>query len=255
MVDGAVIDKGVDSVQKSKIVTQIGSLPYDDVNQAVEYSLGHDIPFLPELPKLGDAMLEYAKQPGQLSCLRRFQERVEGLDTVKVQCIGPATLILSGYSEDEAIARTYQHIAAILDGLQVGHVILFLDEPALGQVGFDYQRLWSALFGSFPVTPGVHVCGNMNWDDLFHSDIEIISFDASEYDITKYPAYRHGKRIAWGVQSRENVRDFQEGDLLTLPCGMGPKFHTPADCDASLKRLLEISGKLTLECSALDPAN
>ena len=138
-------------------------------------------------------------------------------------------------------AVPYQHITAILDGLRVRQVILFLDEPALGQVGFDYQRLWSALFESFPVTPGVHVCGNMNWDDLFRSSVEIISFDASTYDITKYPAYRNGKRIAWGVQSRENVKDFRDGDLLTLPCGMGPKFYTPADCDASLKKLLEIS--------------
>ena len=251
MTNSKVTDKGVDAVQK-KTVTQIGSLPYEDVNQAVEYSLQHDIPFLPELPKLGDAMLDYAKQPGQLSCLRRFQERVEGFDTVKVQCIGPATLILSGYSEDEAIARAYQHIAAILDGLRVGNVILFLDEPALGQVGFDYKRLWSALFESFPVTPGVHVCGNMNWDDLFHSDVEIISFDASQYDITKYPAYRNGKRIAWGVQGRENVKDFREGDLLTLPCGMGPKFHTPADCDASLKKLVEISNRLQVQPSALE---
>jgi hypothetical protein len=235
-------------VQK-KVVTQIGSLPFEDVNQAVEYSLRHDIPFLPELPKLGDAMLEYAKQPGKLSCLRRFQEQVEGLDTVKVQCIGPATLILSGYSEDEAISRSVQHIAAILDGLRVGNVILFLDEPALGQVGFDYQRLWSALFESFPVTPGVHVCGNMDWDDLFRSGIEIISFDASVYDITKYPAYRNGKRIAWGVQTRENVKDFREGDLLTLPCGMGPKVYTPDDCDPCLKKLLEISSGLKLACS------
>lgn len=227
-----------------KIVTQIGSLPFDDVDQAVQYSLRHDIPFLPELPKRGDAMLEYAKEPGKLSCLRRFQECVAGLDVVKVQCIGPATLILSGYSEDEAISRAYQHIAAILDGLQVGNVILFLDEPALGQVGFDYRRLWSALFESFPVTSGVHVCGNMNWDDLFRSEIEIISFDASSYDITKYPAYRNGKRLAWGIQSGQDVRDFREGDLLTLPCGMGPKVYTPQDCDPSLQELQEIASNL-----------
>ncbi len=232
-------------IENRKIVTQIGSLPFDDVGEAVEYSLRHDIPFLPELPKLGDAMLDYIKHPGQLSCLRTFQERVAGLDTVKIQCVGPATLILSGYGEDEAVAKACEHIAAVMDGLRVGNIILFLDEPALGQVGFDYRQLWSPLFESFDVTPGVHVCGNMNWDELFRSSIEIISFDASRYDITKYPAYRNGKRIAWGVQNQEDAKDFRQGDLLTLPCGMGPKFYSPGDCETNLRKLLKISAGIT----------
>jgi hypothetical protein len=231
-------------VHTRRIVTQIGSLPFDDVDEAVAYSLRHDIPFLPELPKLGDAMLDYIKHPGQLSCLRAFQERTAGRDVVKVQCVGPATLILSGYSEDDAISRVCQHIDAVLDGLHAGQVILFLDEPALGQVGFDYYKLWSPLFESFDVTPGVHVCGNMNWDDLFRSGIQIISHDASKYDITKYPAYRNGKRIAWGIQSADDIRDFREGDLLTLPCGMGPKFYTPADCQTALKRMQGAADRL-----------
>ncbi|MHC4680604.1 MAG: hypothetical protein ACYTEK_18110, partial [Planctomycetota bacterium] len=99
------------------IVTQIGSLPYGDVEKAVEFSLRHDIPFLPELPRLGDAMMDYIKNPGKLSCLETFKRRIEGRHVVKVQCIGPATLILAGYSEDEAIGRTCQHIEALLDGL------------------------------------------------------------------------------------------------------------------------------------------
>ncbi|MHC4509204.1 MAG: uroporphyrinogen decarboxylase/cobalamine-independent methonine synthase family protein [Planctomycetota bacterium] len=223
------------------IVTQIGSLPYGDVEKAVEFSLRHDIPFLPELPRLGDAMMDYIKNPGKLSCLETFKRRIEGRHVVKVQCIGPATLILAGYSEDEAIGRTCQHIEALLDGLSAGATILFLDEPALGQAGFDYHRLWTPLFESFDVTPGVHVCGNMNWDELFNSQVEIISFDASQYDITKYPAYRNGKRIAWGIETRENVRDFQRGDLLTLPCGMGPKFYSTDDCDVCLGKLRQVA--------------
>lgn len=230
-----------------KIVTQIGSLPYEDVEQAVEFSLRHDIPFLPELPKLGDAMLEYIKNPGKLSCLETFKQKVDGHETVKVQCIGPATLVLSGYSEDEAVARTCDHISVVLDGLNVHEIILFLDEPALGHAGFDYQKLWFPLFESFEATFGVHVCGNMNWDDLFCSELDIISFDASKYDITKYPQYRNGKRIAWGIQNETDVRDFQEGDLLTLPCGMGPKFYSPDDCPIWLEKLLDVSNKLLLK--------
>lgn len=228
-------------MDKRQIITQIGSLPYDDVNQAVEYSLRHDIPFLPELPKLGDAMMDYIQRPGSLSCLEAFKSGVAGLETVKVQCVGPATLILGGYDQDQAVSLACQHIDALLDGLKADNVILFLDEPALGHAGFDYRQLWSALFQSFDVTPGVHVCGNMNWDDMFASEIEIISFDASQFDVTRYPGYRNGKRIAWGTQNREDVKDFQEGDLLTMPCGMGPKFFTADDCEAVLSRLSQIS--------------
>ena len=228
-------------MSENGIVTQIGSLPYEDVEKAVEFSLRHDIPFLPELPKRGDAMMDYIKNPGSLSCLDTFKKNVEGRPVVKVQCIGPATLILAGYSEDEAISRTCQHIEAVLDGLNAGTIILFLDEPALGQAGFDYHRLWAPLFESFGVTPGVNVCGNMNWDELFNSQVEIISFDASQYDVTIYPAYRNGKRIAWGIQNRDDVRDFQKGDLLTLPCGMGPKLYGTDDCEVCLAKLREVA--------------
>ena len=112
-------------MEKRKIITQIGSLPYEDAGEAVAYSLEHDVPFLPELPKLGDAMLEYIKQPGRLSCLAEFKKHK--FDTVKIQCIGPATLMLSGYKEDEAVQRIVEHIQAMMDGLEAKEVILFLD--------------------------------------------------------------------------------------------------------------------------------
>jgi len=204
--------------ESGRIITQIGSLPFRDVGRAVAYSLRHEIPFLPELTALGDAMLDYIKNPGNLSCLEEFKRH--RYETVKVQAIGPATLIQSGYEEDEAVARIYRHIERILDGLEAEEIILFLDEPALGYVDFDYERLWEPLFASFPVIRGVHVCGNMQWDRLFEAEIDIISFDASRYDITKYYSSRKGKRIAWGIKGPEDIKDFRPGDLITPPCGM-----------------------------------
>ena len=226
------------------IVTQIGSLPYENVDQAVDYSLQHDIPFLPELPKRGDAMLEYIKNPGRMSCLETFKRKVKGREIVKVQCIGPATLILSGYNEDDAVTRVCEHVTAILEGLEAGRIILFLDEPALGHAGFDFQSQWAPIFESFEVVSGIHICGNMNWDIMFDAKIDIISFDASQFDLTKYSGYRGGKRIAWGINAGEDIKDFQDGDLLTLPCGMGPKVYQPADCETQLRNLLEISRNL-----------
>lgn len=225
---------------KEKIITQIGSLPYKDVKQAVRYSLKHDIPFLPELPLLGDSIMDYIKNPGQLSCLEEFKKY--SFKTVKVQCVGPATLVVSGYAAEEAVEKIYKHISCILDGFQAKEIILFLDEPALGSAGLDFEELWLPIFSSFKVTPGVHCCGNMDWDKLFKSDlIEIISFDASQFDITKYPHYRNGKRIAWGVKELSDIKDFQSSDLLTLPCGMGTKIYTVDDCPKELKKLKTIA--------------
>lgn len=226
-------------MKEKKIITQVGSLPYEDVGEAVRYSLKHDIPFLPELPRKGDAMMNYIKNPGHMSCLEEFKKNK--FDTVKIQCVGPGTLILAGFSEDEAIQRPLEHITAIMDGLEAEEVILFLDEPALGQAGFDYKKSWDALFAAFEVISGVHTCGNMNWDDMFDSGIDIISFDASQFDITKYSKYRNGKKIAWGVEKIEDVRDFRIGDLVTLPCGMGSPLYKVEDCDKKLTRLKEIA--------------
>lgn len=230
---------------KNKIITQIGSLPYDNTEEAVKYSLKHDIPFLPELPKIGDAIMSYVKNPGKLSCLELFKKHQ--FETVKVQCVGPATLIGNGYEQDEAIEIILQHVTVILDGLNAGEIILFLDEPALGQAGFDFKELWTPIFEIFPVISGVHCCGNMDWDRLFEARIEIVSFDASQFDITQYPKYEdfrnNGGRVAWGVQKKEDVKDFQQGDLLTLPCGMGTKLYTVKDCRKELKKLKTIAKK------------
>ena len=221
------------------IITQIGSLPFDSAEKAVKYSLRHDIPFLPELPKLGDFMLDYIKNPGKLSCLSKFKRH--SYDIVKVQCIGYATLAQSGYEEDDAIARIYSHINAIITGLKAKETILFLDEPALGHAGFEYGHLWGAIFSSFNVTKGIHVCGNMGWDRMLTADIDIISFDSSQFNITIYPKYKafreKGGIVAWGISKLEDIRDYQKGDLITLPCGMGTK--TIEEAEKGLELLLK----------------
>jgi len=222
----------------TKIITQIGSLPFQNSKQAIGYSLRHDIPFLPELPLLGDNMLNYLKFPGRLSCLEDFK-RLK-FSKVKIPCVGPATAIMLGYSEDEAISKIYEHINKIIFNLRAEEIILFLDEPSLNQVGFNYVDMWSAIFSSFDVTSCIHCCDNADWDVLFKSDVKIISFDASKFDITIYPHYRNGKIISWGANNSGEIKDFQKGDLITLPCGMSPLAYTISDAEIYFLKLLQM---------------
>ncbi len=203
------------------MITQIGSLPFNNIQKAIDYSLKHNIPFLPELPKLNDSMLSYIKKPGKLSCLEDFAKNK--FNIVKIQSIGPATLMLSNYNEDEAMQSIYTHINTIINKLKAKEIILFLDEQSLGHAGFNFIALWSAIFSCFNVKKGVHVCSSMDWDKLFQADLDYISFDASKYDITLYPKYRSNKNIAWGIENLVNVKDYQENDLITPPCGLGKK--------------------------------
>lgn len=231
------------------MITQIGSLPYNNAKKAIAYSRRHNIPFLPELPRLGDSMLDYIKNPGSLSCLSEFKKY--SYDIAKVQCIGPATLMLSGYEEGDAINQIYMHINDILSGLNAERTILFLDEPSLGSAGFNYERMWSDLFSCFKTEKGVHTCGNMDWDILFKADIDIISFDASQYDLTFFSHYKRFRakkgKIAWGISKLEDIKDFMEGDLITAPCGLGGmnketgKPYTEEECENALEMLLKAS--------------
>ncbi len=226
-------------------ITQIGSLPFKKIKQAVKYSLRHGKPFLPELPKLDGFMLDWIKELICPSCLSEFCKNE--FTTVKIQAPGPATLVMRGYSEDEAVGKIVKYISLIMEPLKAKEIILILDEPGLGQAGFNFEDLWTPIFKSFSVIPGVHCCGNMDWDVIFQSQaIEIISFNASQYDITKYLHYRGGKKIAWGIEKREDVKDFQKGDLITPPCGLSPLEYTVEDCEPVFHNLQQITRELLL---------
>jgi hypothetical protein len=221
------------------MITQIGSVPFLDIGKALAYSWKHDVPFLPELVLKGESMFDYIKNPGKLRCLEKFKRMK--YSRVKVQSVGPASLIVGGYEERNAIERVKKNIYMILEELDAEEIFLFLDEPFLGKFKGDFKKLWTEVFNDRKITSGIHCCGEMDWEKLFSSDIEMISFDASKYDITKTKNYRNGKRIAWGVKKVEDVRDFRVGDLLTLPCGMGNKSF---DVEREFEMLVAISNSL-----------
>ncbi len=251
------------------MITQIGSVPFPSSYDAVAYSLRHTYPFLPErVPSLellrsmntrpNERMEDIINAPGTLGCIEPFKKAVKGVyKTVKIQCPGPAItaqILMGRHKEDsytldnafdDAFTVADRHLSAILDGLGVQEAIIFLDEPSLNTVGFDYASLWSLLlehlrekFPKIAITGGVHACCALDWKVLASSPVEIVSHDASKWDITRDSEYRkgrNGKRIAWGIQKLEDVRDYQQGDLITPTCGLGLK--TTEDAYATLEML------------------
>lgn len=196
-----------------RIVTQGGPLPHTNPEDAVAYSQRHDIPFLPELPALQELMPEIILRPGQLHCLELFKQN--SYKTVKIQCVGPATLYTLGYSE-ESEEIVIRYIDALLDGLVADNVLLFLDEPALGEdPSYDYREGWSRIFQRYRAIRGVQIYKNRDWNRVGDADIEFISIDASLVDIAS-PHYNHKKCIAWGIREKGDIQDFQPGDLITL---------------------------------------
>lgn len=242
-------------MERERITTGVGSLPHENVREAVNFSLKFDIPFLPELPKLGDDMIDSVDNGKEPSCLTYFKEQIirRQIEAVKIQVIGPVTFLVARYEkykdvknkEDVVVNKIGDFLYNMMHGLEAKETTLFLDEPALGSVSIDFQKLWEPIFGSFKVIPGVHCCGNMDWDVLFKSPlIEFISFDASQYDITSYPHYGNGKKVAWGIECKEDVKDFKKGDLIHFPCGMSPLKYKASECEPKLKMLQQIRKEL-----------
>ena len=87
----------------------------------------------------------------------------------------------------------------------------------------------------------------MLWGRIFSSDtgIDIVSFNASLYDITLYYKDRKEKKIAWGIEEKENVKDWQTGDLLTSSCGMGGEEYREEDCKEQFNLLKKIASTLS----------
>jgi hypothetical protein len=158
-----------------------------------------------------------------------------------MQCVGVVTAMNYGLSEDDATLKIIDHISKNLKYINAKKIILFLDEPVLGYSGLPFERMWENVFEEFDVIRGVHTCGNMLWDQLFRANIEIINFDASQYDITKYYESRE-KRIAWGVKEQKDVKEWFEGDLITPPCGLST--YTIEECQGVLENLKSIKNAL-----------
>lgn len=240
------------------LTTMIGSLPFDSIDEAVEYSLAHDIPAVPELPKLDGDMFSCLKRGRMPAAYEWFclEAARKGVKKVKIQGAGPVTLMVhGGISENEAVNKIQDYIKSLLSCLTFADTIyVCFDEPAIGI--FDpLDRLYSnvnrlypnvirrtmgAVFSSKGLIPMIHSCNDVSdrigyFDDM---SFKVVSFDATKYNVkyaggslrAEYWKFREkGGVLCFGAVSimegfgvsQFSPSDAREGDMISHSCGFG----------------------------------
>jgi methionine synthase II (cobalamin-independent) len=166
-------------------------------------------------------------------------------------------------------------------------VIIFIDEPAMESLGSGFSAVSSdvvaeklneiiAVIHELGGIAGIHCCGNADWPMLFHTDVDIVNFDAFGYleRVLLYPAeikafFERGASLAWGIVPTGSFTGNETAELLlskldagmkrleqtgieraailrqcliTPSCGMGSL--TPDKAEAILKLLREVSDRM-----------
>jgi len=196
--------------------TGIGSLPFSDIDEAIDYSFKHEIPYLPQLPKLCPSEFMIHKTLGNLvdqrdqksSSHSNIAELIEGkflqrlqsspVETVKLQFCGPITAIayLENQGEvidaslltkvEKCIVESVHQLTGKLSSTGVSSIV-FLDEPGVNRVTHIFKEyginLWdglsrvlAAIRGS-GVKTGVHCCCECDWGSLLDRRMDYLSFD------------------------------------------------------------------------------
>ena len=202
--------------------TGVGSLPFTDVEAAVDHVLAaYDIPFCPQLPRLeGDMITEWlGADPGRCGWSpARDRERPRAWDTllrrlddtpsrvVKLQVTGPVTLAYA-LGERLPLAHELATWLAANAGAQVralaerGHdALLLVDEPALHMFG-PVDAVWDPLRACAPAW-GLHLCGPVPWEAVLRAEPDVLSFDLAlapvQVDALQALLAR-GTRVMWGA--------------------------------------------------------
>ena len=147
-----------------------------------------DVPYLPELPKLGaqGLMLSAALAPVEATPIERaFLEAVRTRSPrwAKAQLAGPATVTkFTAESPERVVEHLSAKAARMVRSLRQANAtpLLFLDEPGLSMDALPVAalvRVRQAAQGEGALV-GVHCCAQTRWSELMGLGFDVISLDA-----------------------------------------------------------------------------
>ena len=120
-------------------------------------------------------------------------------------------------------------------------VIIFIDEPAMESLGSGFSAVSPdvvaeklneiiAVIHEQGGIAGIHCCGNADWPMLFHTEVDIVNFDAFGYmeRVLLYPGdikafYDRGGSLAWGIVPTGAFTGNETAELLLTKLEAGMK--------------------------------
>ena len=209
--------------------TQIGSLPFTDISEAIDFSFEHSIPFVPDLPKINsnEFMLEQAKLSDkdayQQIAIEAFLKRLEesGFNgEVKNQLPGP--LCLSRYLDWSFQKASKYWEVMFIDRVEKfqrteNPFWLFIDEPSLFQESEeDRQKLFQVLKPYSDIKIAIHYCGSHQINLHDWPQGIALSYDSSLHILPQTRSILFG-----GISpDQDQLPDLNRFYGLTAPCGL-----------------------------------
>lgn len=159
-------------IRDNLLITGVGSLSHQTPEKAIEYSLAHDIPFLPQLTAIDGNMIEQARILSY-KLLPQFIEKTKGR-TVKIQLVGPTSSTLS-------LKTIKDNINCLSYFFEKERTLFFIDEPRLAPTPQLKELLIYAKTKFNKI--GLHCCAN----NISAIVVNELPLDIFSYDYTLNP--------------------------------------------------------------------
>lgn len=230
------------------LITGIGSLPFTEIEQALEYSFQHDLPFLPQLPQLNEDEMMVTQSLDDsfetYACYEPFLNHIihRQIKKVKMQIAGPVTCSVIAEEPIEIVipqllAKIEDMVAPFLE--QGIEVLFFIDEPMLfvnfeGPLQLQLKNFVMQMKAK-GIQVGLHCCSNPEWGPILGMNLDYLSFDAqvSYPDLVESGMLEtfkaQGGKVILGLDPKSNNSfDLKLADYLSYSCGMGTLSHEDA---------------------------
>jgi methionine synthase II (cobalamin-independent) len=225
--------------------THLGSMPFKDIQIAIEWSKKFELVTVPELPKLDDSQCMLKRASAALALSKgqmAFSNLVDKFDCseIKIHCAGPVTVEML---EKGSFSRYFELLleASSVLSTRFDKLWICLDEPSLNySINVDRDQYSSYLNQFSNVQIGIHNCDSVRLENLFIEDINFLS--VSYFQLTnpldELFALMKDKTLMLGtLDTKDNYLSMlpsidlsSAGNLyLTPSCGLGtlnPKLAT-----------------------------